>query len=173
LPSRPHLLDGAEGRPAEPLQLEDELLPVLVRGEEDVALLADADLHPDAADSAHAQQRPQREEVVAAVGEPVAVVLPALVVDELEPEEVPEDLVRAAAAHARRARDQLGGDEVVVAHPGLHGSEHAEVVRGHVPQGARVELHSPPLSILSSGVPRPSTTRVAEKRPPHTRPPGT
>ena len=73
-------LDGAERRPAQPVELDDERVPLLVLRLIHVRLLPHPDLPAQPLHHPAAHQRPQRQVVVPLVRQPVPVVLARVVV---------------------------------------------------------------------------------------------
>mmetsp|Transcript_2715 Transcript_2715/g.10920 ORF Transcript_2715/g.10920 Transcript_2715/m.10920 type:complete len:322 (+) Transcript_2715:51-1016(+) len=136
------LLDAPEADAAQAVQLERELLPVGVGREVDVRLLAHADAASDAADRAALYHGPQREEVVAAIGQAVAVVVLLFARDELEAAQLHHDLVEATVAESGKRCDEPEGNVLVVAHAHLDACQHAKVVLAHQPEVAHIELHA-------------------------------
>ena len=88
-------LDVAEGGAAEAVDLAAERLLLLVRHQVDIGLLADADLLAKVGDGVALPERVEGQVVVAHRREPVGVVLPVLVVQQLVLVEQVQDLVRA------------------------------------------------------------------------------
>jgi hypothetical protein len=105
------------------VQLEREHLPLLISDLKDVALLAHPNLAPHAADVASLSQRLDGQEVVAHVGEAVAVILGRLVVHQL----VLEEGFEAAVGAAMPDQEGSGEGEVKVKRIG-HGDQEVKLV---------------------------------------------
>mmetsp|Transcript_4917 Transcript_4917/g.11028 ORF Transcript_4917/g.11028 Transcript_4917/m.11028 type:complete len:420 (-) Transcript_4917:93-1352(-) len=138
----PFLLHVPKGRPAQPVELEHDLPVLRSDGEVHVRLLPRADPISQPGHEAAALQVVQGEDVVAAVGEAVAVVAAALVVaEELVAEEGGEDFGGAAVAEVGEGIDEGDGDEGVGFHARFDGGQHSEVGGGHGAHYCWVQLH--------------------------------
>ncbi|KAL3777620.1 hypothetical protein ACHAW5_006771 [Stephanodiscus triporus] len=136
------LLDVAEGRAAETMELEHYLGIPRRDGEVHVRLLPRAYPVPDPADDAASLEIVQRQDVVSGIRQSVSVVAAALIVtQQLVAQQGRHDLVRPAVSEVRYGVYQGEGNELAIFHAGFDCVQDAEVLTVHRAHHGRIELH--------------------------------
>lgn len=136
-----HLLHGSKADASKSVQLEHQLLPRLIRHQEDVAFLANAQPAADGHNRAARDECSQRQVVVACVRQRIPIVLLSIMAHQFVAQQCLERLADATVLHGRDSGDERSWHKLVVLHAHLHSAQHAPVIRLQVPQVGHIKLH--------------------------------
>mmetsp|Transcript_37456 Transcript_37456/g.94108 ORF Transcript_37456/g.94108 Transcript_37456/m.94108 type:complete len:219 (+) Transcript_37456:1140-1796(+) len=125
-------LDRTETHTAQTMELESVdafifgILGIGPGTNKDIRLFTNANLVSDASDHTSSTKCTKRQKVISKIGETIAIVLLAFVIDQLQLVTVRDGTLDAASLETSDGHDELSGNQVVVLHTHLDGGQNAE-----------------------------------------------